>query len=113
MEGLNTIILAGGTIIVPALVFFVNSQMRDQIASLELRLGEKFEAHRARLEQYMKEQHEVQMESQLRSANLDKRLAIVESGHESISVRLDALVRALDRRDLRDDQREHHISGGD
>jgi len=96
MEFVNTIILVCGTLIVPALVFFVNAQVAKQISKLEERLGEKFEAHRQKLEGYMADANRRTMESSLTHANLDKRITVVENWQGGVQSRLDQLIASID-----------------
>lgn len=95
-------VTASGTLILPALALYVNAQIDKRFSSFEVKLVEK-------LGEYQKAQFERTKESDMVHANLDKRIAIVENGHASITNRLDALVNELRSESV---QREQSNSGG-
>lgn len=81
-------VTAGGTLIFPALALYVNSQIDKRLSQFELKLSDK-------LGEFQKSHYERIEESNAVHANLSQRLAVVENGHNSISDRLDSLVREL------------------
>ena len=89
MNALQLAITFAGTILFPALAMYIKSEITKKLQEFELRLWSKMN------------------ESQVVHADLDKRLAVVENGHASISDRLDQLVNAMHGDEERRTRRAH------
>jgi hypothetical protein len=85
---LHLLIEMGGTVVLAAFGYYVKQEIARNLMQFELRMLKEMEKH--------EEKYDARdMQSRDVHADLDKRLAIVENGHASISDRLDQLVNAM------------------